>query len=131
MKQFLYTNFKFLLVVSIFILLVPHNLFAQEISPTTTVLDRSISNEVTELNRKANILLNELRALIENPEKEQRFREGIASSIVEKASVLCPSIELKQLLFGDRRSMPIRNRDSEETKAFIELMNIAIENLEQ
>jgi hypothetical protein len=131
MKQFLYTNFKINILLGILFLFCQQESFAQERSATATALTSSTSNELTELNRKANILLNELRALIENPEKEQRFREGIASSIVEKAAVLCPSIELKQLLFGDRRSMPIRQGDKEETKAFIELMNNAIKYLGQ
>jgi hypothetical protein len=131
MKQFLYSNFKINILLGILFLFCQQESFAQERSATATVLTSSTSNELTELNRKANILLNELRALIVNPEKEQRFREGIASSIVEKAAVLCPSIELKQLLFGDRRSMPIRQGDKEETKAFIELMNNAIKYLGQ
>ena len=81
--------------------------------------------ELTTLNYKANLLLNELRSILEAPEKETKFREGLGADITEKASILCPSIDFKHWIFGDKRYEEVFFFDDNEAKSFIELMIIA------
>ncbi len=96
-----------------------------------TAPDAGVSTELREVNLKANLLLNELRDLLKYAEKEAKFREGIGAPIVEKTVVLCPSVDLKHLLFGDEITNAVRFADYEEGKNFVSLLGFAINELAQ
>lgn len=88
------------------------------------------STDLQETNSKANLLLNELRDLLKDTEKEKIFRESVGPGIIDKSNVLCPSVELKNLLLGDDRSKSVLIHDKAELKTFMNLITEAINFLE-
>lgn len=98
-----------------------------DVSPTEQT---SLNPELRELNLNANLLLNELRQLLKNTEKEMIFRESVGPGIIDKSNVLCPSVELKNLLLGDDRSKSVLIHDKAELKTFMNLITEAINFLE-
>lgn len=105
----------------------------QTLNPSATVISETVSpsyanseSKLIILNRKANLLLSELRLLLKDSEKESKFREGIGPAIVEKASLLFPRINLKELLFGADQSSNVQLQELNDLSHLIELLDAAI-----
>jgi hypothetical protein len=88
--------------------------------------DQILTSSNKELNLRANHLLNELRNLLQDTEKEMIFRESVGPGIIEKCNALCPSIELKSLLLGEDRATSVLMQDRDELKTFMNLISEAI-----
>ncbi len=125
----------FLLVLSFLFCL--NFTFSQEVlssernESTETEIYGSVPIETLKLNREANRLLNSLRETLKDPINDMKFREDFGPALVEKASILCSSLDLKQLLIGDERTDAVQIFDVEEAKNFISLLSGALNELAQ
>ena len=127
MKQFLYTNFKFLLCLLLTFCMQNVNAQAQSLnaSDPSTLTDESkeqIYAEQKNLEQKINLLLSGIREKLAVQSVRERFESGLSSQIYEKASVKCPSIQLRRLLNSNNAFMIGQDNTTEEVHYLAELL---------
>ena len=108
MKQFLYTNFKFLLCLLLTLCMQNVNVQAQSLNADgpSTLTDESkeqIYAEQKNLEQKINLLLTSIRQRLAVPQVSERFETVLSEQIYAKANVKCTSIPLKRLFNSNNR----------------------------
>ena len=108
MKQFLYTNFKFLLCLLLTLCMQNVNAQAHSLNADGpyTLTDESkeqIYAEQKNLEQKINLLLTSIRQRLAVPQVSERFETVLSEQIYAKANVKCPSIPLKRLFSSNNR----------------------------
>lgn len=108
MKQFLYTNFKFLLCLLLTFCMQNVNAQAHSLNADGpyTLTDESkeqIYAEQKNLEQKINLLLTSIRQRLAVPQVSERFETVLSEQIYAKANVKCPSIPLKRLFSSNNR----------------------------
>ena len=127
MKQFLYTNFKFLLCLLLTFCMQNVNAQAQSLNADGpyTLTDESkeqIYAEQKNLEQKINLLLSGIREKLAVQSVRERFESGLSSQIYEKAAVKCPSIQLKRLMKSNSSFVLRQETTLEEATYFAELL---------
>ena len=127
MKQFLYTNFKFLLCLLLTLYMQNVNAQAQNLnlSNPSTLTARSserANSEQKNLEQKINLLLSGIREKLAVQSVRERFESGLSSQIYEKAAVKCPSIQLKRLMKSNSSFVLRQETTLEEATHFAELL---------
>jgi len=132
MKQFLYTNFKFLLCLLLTFCLQNVNAQAQNADGSSTLTDESkeqIYAEQKKLDQKINLLLSGIREKLAVQSVRERFESGLSSQIYEKAAVKCPSIQLRRLLNSNNAFMISQDNPTEEVHYLTELLQAVYASL--
>ena len=127
MKQFLYTNFKFLLCLLLTLCMQNVNAQAHSLNADGpyTLTDESkeqIYAEQKNLDQKINLLLSGIREKLTIQAVKERFESGLSSQIYEKAAVKCPSIQLRRLLNSNNAFMIGQDNTTEEVHYLAELL---------
>ena len=134
MKQFLYTNFKFLLCLLLTLCMQNVNVQAQSLNADgpSTLTDESkeqIYAEQKNLEQKINLLLSGIREKLSIQAVKERFESGLSSQIYEKAAVKCPSIQLRRLLNSNNAFMIGQDNPTEEVHYLAELLQAVYASL--
>ena len=132
MKQFLYTNFKFLLCLLLTFCMQNVNAQAQNADGSSTLTDESkeqIYAEQKNLEQKINLLLSGIREKLAVQLVKERFESGLSSQIYEKAAVKCPSIQLRRLLNSNNAFMISQDNPTEEVHYLAELLQAVYASL--
>lgn len=122
-------NFKniFLLIILGFLSLFTNQLFSQQ----TDQQENSVKDKIKFYEKEINQNLVEIRNLIDNEVRAEKFRKELLETIYIKAEHDIPNVNIKALLF-DKKEFNVKNLNNKEltkTNDFIELVLEKIKKL--